>query len=102
VLRLPGDGYWLDGNNCLNLKLTDLTGYPWDTEYPGFERNGMYLDDHGHWYDIWYEVTASGAPMEEDDCTEYWCPVPVRVSCRIQGKSLQLHISLFVYVFITQ
>jgi len=73
-----GDVYWLDDKNCLHLKLTDLSGYPW-ASWEEFERNGLYLDTYSRWYDTWYEVVATGPPMSTAACTAHWCPLPVSV-----------------------
>ena len=43
LLASGGDKYWVDGNTCLHLKLTD-PGHPW--EYTrGFARDGMYIEE---------------------------------------------------------
>jgi hypothetical protein len=43
LLASGGDKYWVDGNTCLHLKLTD-PGHPW--EYTrGFTRDGMYIEE---------------------------------------------------------
>jgi hypothetical protein len=43
LLRSGGDKYWLDSNNCLHLKLTDL-GLPWQYT-SSFQRDGMYIEE---------------------------------------------------------
>ncbi len=121
-----GNSYFVDGSNCLHLKLTDpghpwqyndgwVTGRPagggWAREQTGcvrcvrgcklsessrskhvsqsnsgqtlvinprFEREGMRVEQEVRWYDHYYDVIATGAPMQVAACTTYFCPLPVR------------------------
>jgi hypothetical protein len=86
---MSGDVYWVDPNGCLNLKLAEVSNFPWQNDGP-FERNGISLDDFRHYYDIWYEVVAEGSSMAADGCTAHWCPLPVSaarqaVNCNSQS-----------------
>lgn len=43
LLRSGGNSYWVDGNNCLHLKMTD-PGHPWQYT-DGFTRDGLYVEE---------------------------------------------------------
>ena len=43
LLASGGDKYWVDGNNCLHMKLMD-PGQPWEWT-KGFSRDGMYIEE---------------------------------------------------------
>eukprot|EP00775_Hariotina_reticulata_P004485 gene4485-4739_t len=79
LLRGGGHSYWVDGNNCLHLKLTDVA-----TEAAGvyqgsqFIRNGLYLDASFISFRVFYDVVATGPAMSGEECSDHWCPLPVR------------------------
>lgn len=55
LLRSGGNTYFVDGNNCLHLKLTD-PGNPWAPYTDNFARDGMSIEEEVWLVPVFYYV----------------------------------------------